>query len=148
MSGSLANSPSDVMRTALIQLSLGTNPPANQAWPIYASGEPSSPDNCITVYDTAGKVGGRHNTDGTTLEHPGIQIRVRASNFRTGWTKANSVSIALDSVFNLSVVVSGTTYEVASVTRTGNILHLGNEGAASKRQIFTSNVVIALRQIS
>ena len=147
MSGSQEHSTAEVIRAALVQLVLGTNPAANAAWPIYASGEPSSPDNCLTVYDTAGSTEGRHHVDGMVQEHPGIQVRIRSSGYRVGWTKANSVSIALDQINYASVVIGTKTYEVYSVTRSGNIIYVGNESSTSKRQIFTVNAVVALRQI-
>ena len=146
MSGQLAHSPADVVRRALIAEGLGTDPSAAGSWPIHADREPNSPDSCITVYNTQGKIDAQELVGGMTLEHHGIQIRVRAARGETGYTKARAIAVSIDTnVSNASVTISNSTYLVTVITRTGDVLPIGRE-PTSDRSLFTINAVVDLRQ--
>src|SRR5688572_13398595 len=103
----LLHSPGEVVAYLLVELGLGatpTNPPASPAtWPVYAEGEPDTPDNCITVYTTAGRSDGRSMIDGELFEHYGVQIRIRGRTQTDGWQKASAVRKAI-SAANLDTV--------------------------------------------
>ena len=148
MSGSLAHSPAMILRQALVDLALGTAPADAGNWPVYVSQEPDSPDSVITVYDTAGVKDGRDQVSGRVYEHYGAQVRVRDANHAEGYAKAQTVAVALDESLRLRVVtVSGSRYVVYGVTRTGTVLSLGKDVATSKRNLFTFNVLVALRAL-
>jgi hypothetical protein len=147
MSGLLTYSPADMVRRLLVALGQGTLPVSETTWPIYASNEPDTPDNCITVYDTAGKTNGRVHNTGEVQEHHGIMIRIRAVDFTTGWSKAGLISNCIDtSVLNNSLSLDGKTFIIYSITRTGNVLSIGKESPTSRRNLFSLNAVVALRQ--
>lgn len=152
MSGSLTHAPSDVIRNLIIDLAEGTAPSAGGAWPIYVGQEPNSPDNVVTVYDTAGEIQGKAHVSGEVQERYGVQIRVRAANFHTGQNKARAIAVALDAVSATSVEVGtdagtgGETYLAYAVTRRSGPLSLGKNVTTSKLNVFTINVVAALRQ--
>ena len=149
MSGSLDHSPADVVRQLLIDLGLGTNPDDSGAWPIYCSQTPSTPDSAITVYDTEGRQGGRVMTDGERQEHSGIQIAIRDANHVNGFAKSKLLAIALDkTVSQNSVVISEATYLVHSISRTGDVIVAGKNVPTDKRNLFTINAVVSLRQSS
>ena len=146
MSGSLTHSPADVIRYLLIDLSLGTLPSASGDWPIIANRELDSPDNLITVFDTAGLRNGRV-ADGEVQEHEGFQIRVRAGTQTVGQAKINAIKQAIDnSVLNKSVVIGASTYIVYAISRRSGPFYLGQDVETSKRIVFTINAVVALRQ--
>ncbi len=147
MSGSLAHSPADIVRYLLIDKSLGTLPSDGGSWPIFADGEPDAPDSVITVYNMAGRLGGRTQVDGEQQEHPGIQIRIRDPDSRGGGTKARAIAIALDESIRLdNVTIGDNVYKVYAISRIGSVLSLGKEVPSSKRNLFTINAVVALRQ--
>jgi len=97
MAGTLAHSPAEIVRQLLVDLELGVNPPS-AGWQAYSTSEPTSPDNVITVYDTAGRSHGRDSVINDRQEHHGIQVRVRSATFRDGWLKSNIIAQALDRV--------------------------------------------------
>lgn len=149
MSGSLDHSPADVLRHLLINLSLGTLPTDEGAWPVYATQEPDSPDNCITCIDTAGVQDGRTMTDGMMHEHYGIQVRMRATTHAVGHAKASAIAVALDQDVAMdSVVIGSDVYNVHAVSRRSGPFSIGEESPTSKRRVFTLNVIAAITQLS
>lgn len=60
-------------------------------WPIYIGSEPTTPNDCITLYDTGG---GFANRD-AQLSDSAIQIRVRSFSYADGYDQAAAVRDAL-----------------------------------------------------
>lgn len=149
MSGSLDHSPAEVMRHALVALGVGTLPTAAGSWPIYGHSEPDTPDNVITLYDTTGVGHGRSHIDGEIQEHQGVQVRIRSDKQDTGYPKAKAIAELLDKSINrLTVTIGAAEYLVHAATRTGDVLSLGKESPTSKRNLFTLNFIVALRQVT
>ena len=149
MPGTLTHSPADVMRWLLIDMGHGTDPATEPLglWPAYAGGEPATPDEVITVYDTAGVIDGFTMTDGEAQERHGIQIRVRSATHRRGYNKSRAIAVALDQdVYQETVTIDGTAYLVWTATRTTDVLAIGKESPTSKRSIFTLNALVSMRQ--
>jgi hypothetical protein len=151
MPGAMNHSASDVLRYRLVELGHGTLPSASSAWPIYVSQRPDKPDQLIVITDTGGFHDGRVQADGEVQGRDGCQILIRANTYTIGFPKANDIAIALDeSVYDDSVTIGTDTYTLHSVSRTGsmNPVHLGKEIEASKRDLFSINCTISVRQTS
>lgn len=147
MSGTLTHSPADVLRHLLVELGQGVLPSVGGDWPIYVGAEPNTPDSVVTLYDTAGRDDGRVMSDGERQEHHGVQIRLRDPDHQSGYLKARAVALALDQdIAQSEQTIAGTTYTVHAVSRTTDVISLGKEVPKSKRNLFTINVVVALRQ--
>lgn len=147
MSGSLTDSPADIIRTLLINKGLGTALADDDDWPIFADGEPDTPDSVITVYNTVGRQGGRVMPGGERQEHHGVQVRVRDPDSQGGYAKARAIAVAFDESVRLnSVTIGASVYLVHSVSRVGDVFALGKETPTSKRNLFTINAIVALRQ--
>ena len=113
---------------------------------MYVGSEPSSPDNCITVYDTAPKDDGRSMIDGETFHHYGLQVRVRAKDYRTGYRKAEEIHVTLDEEVRANVVhIDSVKYIVDAIGGT-TLMTLGRDSATTKRSLFTVNALMALTQ--
>jgi hypothetical protein len=141
----LNDSPADVLRWLLIALGVGSDPDAMVDWPVFVSVEPSEPDNCITCYDTAWRSDGRGMPTGETYNHYGAQVRVRAVDHRTGWSKAQQIRDKLDrAVKENALTVNGTEYIVEAVSKT-DVLSIGQDTPDTKRQLFTMNPFISLQ---
>src|SRR5215472_5350045 len=98
MTTTLLNSPAEIVRAALIEVGVADDPspwmdlvngnggvkPSNTMWPVFVWGEPSNPDNCITLYDTDGIDHGQSMVDLQLFAHYGIQVRIRSTDQRTG----------------------------------------------------------------
>ncbi len=159
MPGILTHSPCEILRQLLIDLGLGTDPDLSpqQAWPVYASGEPSSPDSVITVYDTDGRDAGmRFQTTGERQEMQGFQIRVRSVDKPTGYVKAQNMAITLDEqvfsrpvtvgAYTASSVIPAGTYTVWGIVRSGSVNDLYKYVPSSKLSLHTINGVISVTQ--
>lgn len=148
---SLQHSPADITRRALILLGLGTLPTSNGIWPVSAESEPDAPDECVTVYTTVGKDHGRTMIDGEMQQHYGIQIRVRSRTPTVGWVKADTVATTIaarNQVYDLTVVIESSVYLVHCFANIGDVLPLGKEAPTSKRNLFTINALLSVKQIS
>ena len=149
MSATLTHSAADIVQQMLVDLGVATDPDLDplQAWPVYASGEPATPDQCVTIYDTEGRQHGRLMTDGSIQEHLGFQVRVRSKDHSAGWLRADLIraTIAQD-VYLRVVTVSAVSYLVQCVAMLGNILTLGKESPTSKRSLFTVNATLCVKQ--
>lgn len=150
MSGNLAHSTADVIAELLVDLGLGTiyNGSTTVAWQIAINREPDKPDNMITVFDTAGKDNGRIMVNGERQENPGIMIKVRASSNTVGFVKAQTIATTLDAQTNSNASISASNYIIHTVNRTTNVLSLGQDKPNSRREIFSVNATVSLRQIS
>ena len=156
MSQPLWHSPADIVRELLVQLGMGSDPTVSPGspWPVYASAEPQSPDNCITVFDTQGTDDGR-TMHGFKPDHFGIQVRVRAADHPTAWQKADAqIRVALcegvdDSslpqTVTLTIPLPMTRYTVPNFARIGQCLALGKEAPNSRRSIVTLNATVVIQ---
>jgi hypothetical protein len=144
MSGPLSHSPAYVLRQALVDLGLGTNPPDNADWPVVARKEPDEPDNVITVYNSAGRDLGRTGPDQRRVELYGIQVRVRAGTPSGGDSKARAIAGALDAVYLRAVVVEGSQYELAHFIRSTGVLDLGVDSPVTNRSVLVVNGLLSL----
>lgn len=148
MPGLLDHSPADILREVMVAtLSLGTDPDDGDVWPVYASSEPDSPDNCITVFDTEGVKTGRLMVGGEVTEHHGIQIRVRSVDFPTGYAKARAIAVSLDEeLYYDPVTMESSIYNVRCFNRTSGVLSLGKDVPNTKRNLFTINGLLSVRR--
>ena len=146
MSGLLTHSVNDVLRRLLVNNGQGTLPSAAGSWPIGVE-RPDSPDDCVTITETTGRRDGRTMSDGEVVEHPGIQIEVRAANHNTGWTKAKALATYCDeSICNSVITFESKTYNIINVSRVGSVMSLGRETPESARELFTFNAMVTIVQ--
>jgi hypothetical protein len=143
----LKHSPADVLRQALVDLGLATDPPS-ATWPASVDVEPDRPDNCITVYDTAARPDTRSAIDGRQSEHYGIQVRVRAGTYAEGWEKASTLYNALARTLSQQVVnLDGTPYLIECASHLGGVLPLRRARREDRRVLFVINFLIVLYEI-
>lgn len=144
MPGTLSHSPAKVVRELLILAGFGTD--AGQ-WPIKVNGEPDLPDNCLTVYDVAGRDDG-YVAFGERQTWHGIQVRIRSSNPEAGYAKANDIAIYLDTpVIDAQVTIASAVYLVRSFNRTSDVLPLGRDAPNSNRRVFTIDALAMLTML-
>lgn len=137
----LQDSPAQIVRQLLIDLGGGSD---GGTWPIYATSEPSDPDNVITVYDTIGQDDGRAQIDGSVFYHYGLQVRVRAIDHPTGWAKAIALRDLLATVYHNLTTVGSNKYEVWAISRLAQPLFIGKDVPRSKRTLFTINCMCVI----
>ena len=144
----LTHSLAEIMQQLLIDLNLGTMPgPPHGTWPVFATGEPTDPEDVISVRDTQGIQFGRHMGDGEFYEDQGAIIRVRAATHVAARTKIFAITDALDkTVYRTYVTVGGIGYCVHSVQRTGRPIPIGKESPVSRRTVFVLNVLVSVKE--
>lgn len=143
----LTHSPAQIIQQMMIDLGVGTDGSLNNAWPIFSTEEPDDPDNCITVYDTTGSDDGRSMVDGKSMQHHGIQVRVRSYDHQTGYVKAREIRSAFEGVLNKQTSLETNLYLVECINKIGDVLCLGQDVPASKRRVFTLNVVTPITKL-
>lgn len=147
MSLPLLHSPADILSRVLIAIGAGTEPGAGGAWPIGVDLEPNVPDNCITVFDTAGRPDARL-MDGQLMEHYGFQIRVRSVSHPIGYTKGYDLRTTMaENLKDAFVTIDATPYVVPSV-QTINLIRLGRESPNSSRYLFTINGLLVVQRLT
>jgi len=145
----VTHSAADVTRWYLIAAGVGTDPHEAGSWPVFAGHEPSTPDNCITVYDTDGPNSGRSMIDGEVFGFEGVQVRVRSKDYPTGYGKLRLILVALaESVYQTVVAVGTDRYVVHAYDQITNPIPIGRETPTSSRQVFTGNVIMTYRQLT
>lgn len=152
---SLQNSPADIVRWLMIANGWGSDPTIldgsgnpTGAWPIYAGAEPSSPDNVITLYDTAPTMEGRIQYTGEQVHHWGIQARVRATDYTTGWAMAQLIHDRWSQSLHTQYVTIGSTQYCVHSVSGSRIQSLGKDAPSTKRSLFTVNATVMLVSVS
>jgi hypothetical protein len=149
MSLPLLHSPADILRALVIDLGQGADPDLGGNWPVYATNEPSMPDNVITLYDTTPQYDMRAMVDGESSFHWAYQVRVRSASHPAGLVKMDAIRVALDEQIYANALTLGSAhYVVYNVAKSGGILYLGVDNPSSKRSLFTLNGYVALRRLS
>ncbi len=148
MSGPLNHSQSQIIRQLLIDLGGGTDPDDDDDWPIYANQIVDSPDSVITIKNTTPRNDGRLMVSGEAQVHEGIQITVRAADHGVCHDKTNDIAIIMsETVLNNTVVIGvGSAYTVYAASLTSGPIDLGKNVDISKRNLFTLNYTVSLRQ--
>ena len=146
MTGQLTHTPSEITLQVLLDLTLGTDWSADDDWPVTFNSMPDSPDDFITVYDTAGQTDGRV-FGGEIQEHEGVQIRIRSAAATDGYAKISAIIAGLDAVLRRTVNIDSSVYQVQCFNRTSTILSLGKD-AENERRIHTVNYTVTVRQTS
>lgn len=140
----MTTSAARVIRQLLGDLNHGSL--SNGTWPIFVGFLPNSPDNALCVYDTAGVMDGRVMRSGERVEHPGVQIRVRALDYLAARTKAIDIATALDAQIRTEITVDALTYRINNISRAGAILPVGVEETDRQRHHFTINAITTIEE--
>ena len=96
---------------------------------LFISREPTTPENCITIYDT----GGFEPETGYDYNKPTVQVRVRNQGYETGWALINSIKAALHG--SHGDVIGGARY--IGIWAMSDIAHIGYD--TNNRALFTIN---------
>ena len=99
---------------------------------LFVSKEPTTPDDCVTIYDTPGGVPDL-TMDNVEYNRPSTQVRVRATDYTTGWTLIHDIKRALHGKGPMRV--GDTLYTV--ILCTGEPFMLGRD--ERNRVIFVAN---------
>ncbi len=142
-------SPAEVIRQMLLTSALVTAPAAKADWPCYVSNMPDGDgvkNEAVAVYDTNPLVDGREMRTGEVIEHFGVQVKVRSTEYRIGWNKITAIADRCASVIRTNVIVDDFTFTLQNVT-TGRVLPNGVEEGTKRRNIFTLNCTVTMSAV-
>jgi hypothetical protein len=91
---------------------------------------------------------GRLMGTGEVIEHYGIQLKIRSSDYLTGWQKIRQLVLYLRAINNNHVVIGDTTFVLHNLSQTTSIVCLGNEAESKRRFLFTVNYVCTIKQVA
>lgn len=116
-------------------------------WSLHVGREPDAPANVVTLYDTAGLA--PLNLDGGEMRQPGLQVRVRSTDYLKGFARAEEIRAALvlpEAVVNGTPIerTIGTGYYV-QITPVADILPLGRD--ENDRHIFVANYQLIRQEV-
>lgn len=147
MAGALTHSPADVLAVLLADLGLVARSPTG-SWPAFVNNRPDGPDSAVIFTDTEGRLGGKTQPDSEVQTAHGVQVYVRAAEHATAYAKANALAVAMDTVTHRLTRLGGVRYVVKNVSRTGDVIRLGNATPESSRQALTINVLVSVRRLA
>lgn len=144
MSGILSHTPAYILRTRIINDGRGTDPSHNSAWPVYVDGEPTTPDNVISIRDTTNRDVGYNQYLKEMQEQYGVQVRIRGKDTPVGHEKFNALKVAIETYINDTVIVGSVTYTlyayVASTVFPNRVPQI------SRLPWWTINAMLVIRQ--
>lgn len=140
-----------VLRAYLLGLGWATDPPAPpttmRPYLLYALSMPDKWDRAACVYNTVGRLEGRLQRGGLTIEKYGILIKVRAEDEPTCFSKIKELPSIFDDINKEPVAYGGTTWCLFAVHRTSPILPIGPE-EDNKRYLYTINALVSVKERS
>ena len=148
----LDDTPANILAQYIVQITeLMVAPSAEAVWPLYVHRLPDGnavPSNAGAVIDTTPVKDGRI-MGGNTVQHYGVQLLFRSKDveYNEGWVLANKVVVALDGIDNAIITRNGTDYDIISVSRTAALTFIGVEPGTKKRNMFSANVLMTVKQI-
>ena len=150
-SDSLVNSPADILAKYIIQQAIGdmTEPTDGDDWPLYTTYMPdgsSIKNNAGCLYDTTPIKDGRI-MDGSVIDHYGIQLMIRSTTYAAGYTKAESIARATESILKDTLTIGAYEYELKNISRQGSVIPLGAEKGTKGRSLFTVNFLATIKRI-
>jgi len=69
---------------------------------LFVSIEPTSPPDCVTIFDTT-SIPPQLNLTSQGYEYPSVQIRVRNKDFQTGWNLIETIKTLLHGLGNVTI---------------------------------------------
>ena len=145
----LTYSPAAVIAYYLINtLSNVEEPNASPTWPLYISSLPDGSNienNAGCVYDTTGLLDGRIMRTGEVIEHHGIQIKIRAIAYQTGWQKIRETVAYLQKLLNEALSMGGSHFVILNMSRVSPIACIGTD--EKRRFLFTVNFLATIREL-
>lgn len=143
----MEHTPQHIVAQALIDLSLGTLPSDNGAWPVYGGAESDKPDSAIAVKGTAGVAEDSVQLTGYSVVHHGIQVVVRAADEKVAFAKAYAVREAMCAVANQEVELDSITYLVQCINEVSPAIPMGQQKPVANRHRLTINATVTIRRI-
>jgi hypothetical protein len=147
------HAPEYILSQYFIDEGILTEPGQSGIWEVFVGLLPDDevangiPDDIVAIIGASDNKDGRIMKTGESIIHEGIQLMVRAVNYNTGWAKAKSLRTAMDGIKRDTVTISGSDYRIDSVTIASGPVAIGQEDSTKRRELFSLNVLVTLKEI-
>lgn len=139
------HSPADILTARIEALPVAIVGTA-LGWPVTVNRMPEDGDKRIAISDTQPVPDGRLMA-GEVIEHPGVQVRVRATIDRVAYHMATKLALAIDEIKRIAVMMpDGRTYRIDNASRKGGIIRLGPE-PGTNRYHYTVNAALTITEV-
>lgn len=144
------DSPALIIEQLLLDNSLGVaTTEKDTPWQIYIGQMPDgkeTPNDIIALYDESGVKDGRLMS-GPLVQHPGVQVILRTTDYKTGWAQMKLIFELFESVLRTQVVIDTITYNIQNISITSPILPLGvPDDDTKRRDLFSLNVLLTINE--
>jgi len=85
---------------------------------------------------------------GERIVHPGWQLRVRATDYTTGYGQIYDIRTLLEGIRRERVDIGAAAYRIDAVTIISDILPLGQEPEGKRRDTFTLNGIMTFTTLT
>lgn len=139
-------SPALLLKAVFLQLGVVTElspPTVASAWPCYVGLLPDDPHSAIAIFDMGGAMDGRNQKTGEMFTHPGVHVQVRSQDYTLGYAQSCVLRDAMDSVKLAQVTVQSVEYQVDAVTRTSDVISMGQE-REKRRSMFSIGAIVTI----
>jgi hypothetical protein len=144
----IEDSVADIVRQFLIDGGLGQSNLASD-WAVFVGQMPDQPDKAICVYSGLGRIDGRIMRTGEQVEHPGVQVIVRGTDYPSAEHKSREVALGFDGQRGSVVqMASDRFYTLLNISREGAVHPLGIMEDDRRRYHFSINAVLTLKEES
>ena len=144
-------SPATFLKAVLLGADLVGLP--GTSWPAYISFMAKEPHNAVALYDelpvmdgrlsrSAGSDAGVDRVHGEVIQHPRVQILLRALKFEDGWERMDRVRAVCDQVRNQATTVGDVTYVLRNIVRASGPVPVGLDDNSPPRSMFSLNLVL------
>jgi len=141
------DAPATVLAYHLVAAGVGTGPAGALPWAVYWNKDPQAPDQVLVVKDTGADQDGRDHRTGDYVQHPTVQVTVRAKTQDVAKAKARAVVEVLKGLRNTVVTVGPHTYRVAGFHLTTGVTPIGVEEQGT-RELVVFNGRTTLTQLT
>lgn len=143
----LENTPSDIIASLMTQPSGSqfSDPVVKLAWPVYISELPDGqgvPNEAAAIYDTHGRILARFLASGNVVQDYGIQVKIRATNYRDGYIRLGQLAKFFSTVKHQTVTIASVSYVVDTIMQTSPVISIGQD--ERRRAMLTVNFMLSL----
>lgn len=142
--------PAYIMSRFFIDEEIVIDPQDSGSWPIYVGVLPDDEtvnDNIVACINTEPLKDGRLFSSGENIWHYGFQLMIRSSDYNTAYDKADELAVSCEGINRNEITISGTTYRLDNVSQTTGIIGLGQEDGSKRRQLFSVNFLVTIKEI-
>jgi len=144
------HSPAYIVAQYLIGQTLLSNPGDSGDWHVFVGYLPDGDNvdhNAVGCIDTSPVKDGRVMMSGETILHYGVQLLLRASDYNTGYSKAETLMRNLETITEFKVDIGGDTYIIWNVSPATGVVAIGQDDGSKRWEMFSLNFLVTIEEV-